>query len=37
MSKNKNKHGNMTRIVCLVIALGMILSAFASGILMFFN
>ncbi|MBP1927319.1 flagellar basal body-associated protein FliL [Sedimentibacter acidaminivorans] len=37
MNRNKSKHKNMTRIVCLIIALGMILSAFASGFLMFFN
>lgn len=37
MNRYKSKHRNMTRIVCLIIAGGMILSAFASGILMFFR
>lgn len=36
MNKYKNKTNKMIRIVCLLLAMGMILSAFASGILMFF-
>lgn len=36
MNKYSKKVGNMKRIVCLVLAIGMILSAFASGMLMFF-
>jgi hypothetical protein len=36
MSKYRVKHGTMTRVVCFVIAGGMILSALASGVLMFF-
>jgi len=36
MNKYNRRFGNMKRIVCLIIAVGMILSAVASGILMFF-
>ena len=36
MNKYNKRVGNMKRIVCLVIAIGMILSAVASGILLFF-
>lgn len=37
MNKYSNKSNKVIRIVCLFLALGMILSAVASGILMFFN
>lgn len=36
MNKYKNKNNRAVRIVCLVLAIGMILSALASGMLYFF-
>ena len=36
MNKYKNKNNRIVRIVCLVLAIGMVLSALASGMLMFF-
>ncbi len=36
MNKYSSKANKLIRIVCLFLAIGMILSAFASGMLMFF-
>lgn len=36
MNKYKNKSTRMVRIVCLILAIGMVLSALASGFLSFF-
>jgi hypothetical protein len=36
MNKYKNKNSRMVRIVCLILAIGMVLSALASGLLSFF-
>ena len=36
-NKKANRSNRMVRIVCLILAIGMILSAVASGMLMFFG